>query len=85
MINEYQHKRTPSTPNPTTPQRTGHQPSYAEAVEYHLRRAGASSRLAEQLITASMSFLKTAALDRRPAADIAKTIYSAHTNRLNRI
>jgi hypothetical protein len=83
MINDYQHKRTPSTPNPTSPQRASHRATYAEAVEYHLRRAGASSRLADQLVTYNMQFLKTAAIDRRPAADIANTIYTAHVNRIN--
>ena len=83
MINEYQHKRTPSTPNPTTPQRASRPTPYREAVEYHLRRAGASSRLADQLVTYNMQFLKTAAQDRRPAADIANTIYTAHMNRIN--
>jgi hypothetical protein len=80
MINEYQHKRIPSA-NPTTPARCSRPTPYAEAVEYHLRRAGASSRLADQLVTYNMQFLKTAAVDRRPAADVANTIYSAHINR----
>jgi hypothetical protein len=84
MINDYQHKRIPSTTNPTTPQRGTRQVTYAEAVEYHLRRAGASTRLADQLVTYNMQFLKTAAIDRRPAADIANTIYTAHTQRINR-
>ena len=82
MINEYQHKRIPSA-NPTTPARCSRPTPYAEAVEYHLRKAGASSRLASQLLTLNMQFLKTAAIDRRPAAVIANTIYSAHTNRIN--
>ena len=82
MINDYQHKRLYNT-IPSGPQRASHQPTYGEAVEYHLRRAGASSRLAEQLVTYNMQFLKTAAIDRRPAAEVANNIYTAHQNRIN--
>lgn len=82
MINDYQHKRLWST-TPTAPQRVSAQPSYGEAVEYHLRRAGASSRLAAQLVNSNMSYLRNAAVDRRPAADVARILYSSHQNFIN--
>jgi hypothetical protein len=57
---------------------------YKESIENNLRKLGAGASLAGSLVNTQMGFVERAFENGRPAADLAKTIWTNHMSRFNR-
>jgi len=57
---------------------------YKEAIEVNLRKLGAGASLATSLVNTQTDFIQRALERKRPAADLAKTIWDNHMSRFNR-
>lgn len=57
---------------------------YKDKIEVSLRKLGAGAALASSLVNTQMGFVERAFENKRPAADLAKTIWNNHIERFNR-
>ena len=57
---------------------------YKEAIEVNLRKLGAGAALATSLVNTQSGFIERALERKRPAADLAKTLWDNHMARFNR-